>query len=1720
MDTLTWLHISDLHFHASQAYDTSTLQRALLRDITERFEQDGLRPDLILISGDVGFSGKSNEYSLAQVFFDDLLRVTNLPKDRLFLTPGNHDVDQRLISQAAKITGRSLARREDINAVLADVKDRQLMFDRFCGYAAFVNDYFTHLDFSHDRYFCVRPVNLAGQEVKILCLNSAWVYIPGDMSNTGMLIGERQVCSALDIAKPGHDDLVIALLHHPLDKLRETDRDDSAAILLRNCDFILHGHLHHEATKFSHASGPDDEAIVIAAGACYVNQEYPTSYNYVRLNLRAGVGDIYLRRYSDHRGGFWTLDNQTYRNASDGMYTFELHRQSLVHRLPTEHFRMPANRPFQAPNLPSHLVDRLEVVNQIKHRLLEVRTHRSGFLDVSVIHGLGGVGKTVLAARLAHDEAVIARFSDGILWADLDQESDALPCLSEWIQSLGDYRFRASTVDGASRQLRSLLRHKACLLVIDGAWDPHSVRPFLVGGPRCRVIVTTRDAALARQIDAYTYYVDVMTETQAQDLFKAILGSLNSHQEQATTLVAQLGYLPLAIELAAAQILEDSCSWTRLEEYFHQSEVDLATLDTNGATQRHESLRISFRSSIDRLRSDEKEAFSQLGLLPGRARLNARMASTLWGQPESESARLLRRLRDKAFLRSAEENSYVLHDLLHHEAKRLLLACTSLPSAHAALLSRYRASTRRGRWHTLPDDGYIHAHLAWHMEQAHLQEELHSLLHEETSEGKNAWYEVRSRLGQIQGYMNDVIRAWQLTEMDSSDTLIKEPIGYQCSYALITASLNSLASKHLPLPLLSALIKNDIWTAIEGLGYARRVPDPLQRAFALVEVSSYVSSREQILDEAIEAAQDTADIDGQSAVLIMAILRLAKYGNLPKALALARAIGPKERRASALCQLSDYLPMDLKKDALSSALIATRGIKKTEEKDRALAILAPRLAEADYLEEAISAIWEIKAADERTQVLDEVASRLPSNLLEQVLVEAHDLSDTSSRARTLIALLPHLPERQKKETSRETLALVRGLTNVAERANMLLALLSHLPVALREQVLAEALDIVSRIPSESSRARALVKAAKYSYSNESDILESALEVVHGIRNERQRTDAQADLALCLVRFGYFDEAIDMVQTIKGEGMSSKVSVELVSLLPAELRAGVAEEALTAAQEVWPSSERVDVLTKLAPYLSSERKRDALQEALAETWRLEETRASALSQLAGHLSRDLLGEALVTAVALGDAEDCRDALATLAPQLAKLGNLEDGLAAVRVVRDPRSRMSALADLSRQCAESGDLQRSLMVAKEITDNEVRAHTLIDLIPFASADRADVLLREALTAAQIEDDQEALLEQLALKLMRQGLYEYGMRVLENMRDINARIGTLARSVPYLEEFRDHALQETLMGIEGIEEIDLRLSTIMEISPYLSTEQVNELLEDALLRIGRIRNPTDRASKLTKFGLYLTGSPREEVLEKALVAASDIGDADERARVLIALLPGLPMELRSEIVQHAFAAVREIDGEIKRASTLAALAAHLPLKQRKETVSQSLSIAKAITNERWRVAALMELSSILAKSGLLRESLATIREIKGDGTRAQAIANVAGYLSTDLLEEAFAMAAQIDSERWRAEALAGLAPHIPEELLGRALNTSKAIANRQLRSDVLQRLAARLTNLPSTELYLIWQETLFDLAARTRQDLLADLGSLTPVIVALGGAEAGLATFRAIQDVSRWWH
>lgn len=325
---ITWLHLSDLHFRASKlhAWDEDVVLQQLLDDVLRCLKEYQLVLDFVLVSGDIAFSGSAAEYAMASGFFDELLAITGLSEDQLFLVPGNHDVDRTAISSGAETIVSSCTGRQAVDRALIQQMDRELILSKFHNYAEFVQRYLGDHRLTCDEHYCsVRTLQRHSREISVLGLNSAWLSY-GDHDRNHLALGERQVHQAIKASLDA--DLRIAMLHHPFDWLQDTDHEACEALLMDHCDFVLHGHLHRVGLLMQRS--PDARAMFVGAGACYEARQSRNSYNLVRLDLDTLGGTVFLRSWSSNQGGFWTRDVHSYRSVEDGEIGFELGRGRIV----------------------------------------------------------------------------------------------------------------------------------------------------------------------------------------------------------------------------------------------------------------------------------------------------------------------------------------------------------------------------------------------------------------------------------------------------------------------------------------------------------------------------------------------------------------------------------------------------------------------------------------------------------------------------------------------------------------------------------------------------------------------------------------------------------------------------------------------------------------------------------------------------------------------------------------------------------------------------------------------------------------------------------------------------------------------------------------------------------------------------------------------------------------------------------------------------------------------------------------------------------------------------------------------------------------------------------------------------------------------------------------------------------------------------------------------
>lgn len=302
---VTWLHVSDLHLRENIKWDQDIVMRGLISDVQYMCKEKNIKIDCIVITGDIAFSGKKEEYAMAKEYLYKLLEITDVPKERVYIVPGNHDIDRTKIS---KFFNLDISSRDSINTFLADETAKEFYFKKFEGYQNFISEYFAgNRVFNPKNYFYVDHLTAGPIRIAILGLNSAWLS-SSDNDRNNLFIGERQLREAL--SEVSESDYRMAIFHHPLEWLSDVDRRDIMPLLRKNVDMCLHGHLHEP--MFEVTFNPSGSFGIIAAGSSYLSRDYQNSYNITMLDFDEGIGITWLRAFTDKDGGHWFADNITY----------------------------------------------------------------------------------------------------------------------------------------------------------------------------------------------------------------------------------------------------------------------------------------------------------------------------------------------------------------------------------------------------------------------------------------------------------------------------------------------------------------------------------------------------------------------------------------------------------------------------------------------------------------------------------------------------------------------------------------------------------------------------------------------------------------------------------------------------------------------------------------------------------------------------------------------------------------------------------------------------------------------------------------------------------------------------------------------------------------------------------------------------------------------------------------------------------------------------------------------------------------------------------------------------------------------------------------------------------------------------------------------------------------------------------------------------------------
>ena len=219
----------------------------------------------------------------------------------------------------------------------------------------------------------------------------------------------------------------------------------------------------------------------------------------------------------------------------------------------------PQIRPAHLPGDLPAFVGREPVLEEMSRFL---GGNETGTVRIAAVSGMGGIGKTTLVVRCAHQLAT--KFPDGQMYVDMrgfdpaGEPVDPYAALGGLLGALGvDERRLPVALADRIGLYRSIIAGRRMMVVIDNVRDSEHARPLLPGTPGNVALVTSRNplyGLIARE-GARPSILGPLSSAEAQTMLERRLGVHRTTGDRPTLahVIEACGGLPLALALFAAR---------------------------------------------------------------------------------------------------------------------------------------------------------------------------------------------------------------------------------------------------------------------------------------------------------------------------------------------------------------------------------------------------------------------------------------------------------------------------------------------------------------------------------------------------------------------------------------------------------------------------------------------------------------------------------------------------------------------------------------------------------------------------------------------------------------------------------------------------------------------------------------------------------------------------------------------------------------------------------------------------------------------------------------------------------------------------------------------------------------------------------------------------------------------------------------------------------------
>ncbi|MGW0466257.1 NB-ARC domain-containing protein [Streptomyces sp. NPDC003027] len=347
-----------------------------------------------------------------------------------------------------------------------------------------------------------------------------------------------------------------------------------------------------------------------------------------------------------------------------------------------------------APPPPRMVVGRDADVDRVRSQLMASAGNDAATLQVvTAVRGWPGVGKTTLAAQLVHDRPLAATFTHGVLWARLGSADRVRSELAKWAREVDEEPDPVWPIERLSARLGAVLRDRRMLLVVDDVVEPRDAVPFLVGGPQCATVITTRRRDVADMLASapdQVHWLDVLTTNDSVELlYRLAPGVAGEHPAALRALAERLEGLPLALQVAGKLLHSEFELGLPVDDLAESLGQDARLLSERvpphlaGLVEESSpTVAAVFSRSVATLDAVTRARFAYLGAFaPKPATFTIDAATEVWdaipptgelAAPAGSTQDTLRVLINRGLLESAGGGTYQMHGLLALYADYLL----------------------------------------------------------------------------------------------------------------------------------------------------------------------------------------------------------------------------------------------------------------------------------------------------------------------------------------------------------------------------------------------------------------------------------------------------------------------------------------------------------------------------------------------------------------------------------------------------------------------------------------------------------------------------------------------------------------------------------------------------------------------------------------------------------------------------------------------------------------------------------------------------------------------------------------------------------------------------------------------------------------------------------------------------------------------------------------